>query len=83
MKFRVTNVYYSTKVHRVARMMLSSNIRLQGVIIHMITVIRKVVRITFVFDYHFVKYNICLHYHTQFSLVHVSRRAMDDGEGRP
>jgi len=54
MKFGVTNLYYSTKVCRVAQMMVSSYIRLGDAIVHMIIVICNVVQIMFVFDDHIV-----------------------------
>ena len=74
------NLYYSTKVGRVARMMVPLNIRLQRVVLHIIIFKSKVIQITLALNHHIMEYNTCLYYHSQLSLVHVSSRATDDSE---
>ena len=61
-------------------MMVPFDIRLRGVVLHIIVIKTKVVRITLVLDDHVVEYDACLYYHTQFSLIHVSCRAANDGK---
>ena len=65
-----------------SRMMVSLDIKLGGVILHMIIVMHKVIWIMLIFDDHVMKYNTCLHSYTQLSFVHVSIKATDDGETR-
>ena len=51
-----------------------------GYFLHIIVVKSEVIQIPFVLDDHVMMYNVCLHYHTQLSFVHVSGRTTNDGK---
>jgi len=82
MKIGITNLYYCTNICHIAWMMVSSDIRLQDAIFEMIIFKRKIIRISCVVNNHVVEYNTCFHDHSQFTSIHVSSRATDDGESR-
>ena len=74
------NLDYSMNVGCIGQMMVPAEIRLRRIVLYIIIFESKVIRISFIPDYHVMEHNRCLHYHIQFSLVHVLSRAMDNGE---